>query len=85
VLSEEVVKKTGLDDLQRAPRREFDTANGLLTCPIVRREINVAGFRKNIEVAVNQKDKMNLLGMDFFEGMDYIVDFQNSAIYVWQK
>ena len=49
------------------------------------REVNVSGFRKKIEVAVNQRDKTNLLGVNFFEGMDYIVDFQNSAIYVWKK
>ena len=85
MLSSEVVNKTGIDNLQSAPRRSFNTANGLLSCPIVTREVNVAGFRKGIEVAVNQRDELNLLGMNFFEGMDYIVDFQNSAIYVWQK
>jgi hypothetical protein len=45
----------------------------------------VGGFRKNIDVAVNQKEDVNLLGMNFFEGMEYIVDFQNSSIYVWEK
>lgn len=84
-LTYEVVSKTGFDNLQNAPRRSFNTANGTMSCPIVTREVNVGGFRKGIEVAVNQKDEMNLLGVNFFEGMDYIVDFQNSAIYVWEK
>ena len=83
--SEEVVLKTGIDNLQIAPRRSFRTAGGFLSCPIVKRDINVGGFRKNIDVAVNQKEDVNLLGMNFFEGMEYIVDFQNSSIYVWEK
>ncbi len=84
-LSNKVVSKTGAENLQSAPRRSFNTANGRMSCPIVKREINVYGFRKGIEVAVNQRDEINLLGMNFFEGMDYIVDFKKSAIYVWEK
>ena len=84
-LTAEVVAKTGFDNLQNAPRRNFNTANGPLSCPIVNREVNVGGFRKSIEIAANQRDDINLLGVNFFEGMNYIVDFQNSAIYVWGK
>lgn len=84
-LASEVVAKTGFDNLQNAPRRNFNTANGPMSCPIVTRELNVGGFRKVIEIAVNQRDDINLLGVNFFAGMDYIVDFQNSAIYVWEK
>ncbi len=84
-LSGEAISKTGYDNLQTARRRSFSTANGWMSCPIVSREVNVGGFRKSIEVAVNQQDELNLLGMNFFEGMDYIVDFQNCAIYVWEK
>ena len=84
-LSDEVISNTGYENLQSAPRRSFSTANGWMSCPIVYREVKLGCFRKSIEVAVNQRDKINLLGMNFFEGMDYIVDFQNSAIYVWEK
>jgi predicted aspartyl protease len=84
-LSAEVVSKTGNDNLQDAPHRRFNTANGTMSCPIVKREVNVGGFRKDIEVAVNQKDEVNLLGVNFFEGMEYIVDFKNSSIYVWER
>lgn len=85
MFSDEVIFKTGHDNLQISPSRSFSTANGLMSCPIVSREVNVSGFRKDIKVAVNQQDELNLIGMNFFEGMDYIVDFQNSAIYVWEK
>ena len=84
-LTDEIVSKTGFDNLQNAPHRSFNTANGMMACPIVTREVNVSSFRKGIEIAVNQRDEMNLLGVNFFEGMDYIVDFQNSAIYVWER
>jgi len=85
MLSAEVVTNTGDDRFHIAPHRSFSTASGLISCPIVTRQVNVSGFRKVIEVAVNQKDEQNLLGINFFEGMDYIVDFQHSAIYVWEK
>ena len=85
MLSNRVVSTTGSDNLQNAPRRSFNTANGRMSCPIVTREVNVGGFRKGIEVAVNQRDEINLLGLNFFEGLNYIVDFQKSAIYVWEK
>jgi len=84
-LNSNVIAKTGFDNLQKATRRSFNTANGVMSCPIVRRTINIGGIRKNIEIAVNQKDDINLLGVNFFEGVDYIVDFQNSAIYIWAK
>jgi len=84
-LDDAIVAKTGFVDLSHAPRRSFNTANGWMSCPIVRREVNVGGYRRNIEVAVNQRDEVNLLGINFFDGMDYIVDFQNSCIYAWEK
>lgn len=84
-LTSEIVAKTGVDNLQNAPRRNFNTANGPMSYPIVTREVNVGGFRKGIEIAVDQRDDINLLGVNFFEGMNYVVDFQNSAIYVWEK
>lgn len=83
--NDEVISKTGLDNLQNAPRQSFITANGFMSCPIVYRDINVGGLLKHIEVAVNQRDEMNLLGVNFFDGTEYIIDFQNSAIYVWEK
>lgn len=85
MLASEVISETGWDNLQSAPRRTFSTVNGTISCPIVRREVNVGGLRKNLEVAVNQQDQLTLLGMNYFEGMDYIIDFGKSAIYMWEK
>jgi predicted aspartyl protease len=84
-LADEIVANTGFADLSHAPRRTFNTANGWMSCPIVRREVSVGGYRREIEVAVNQRDKVNLLGVNFFHGIDYIVDFQKSCIYVWER
>jgi len=85
MLSSEIIAKTGWDNLQSAPRRTFSTVNGTISCPIVRREVNIGGIRKDIEVAVNQQDSLTLVGMNFFAGMDYIVDFGQSAVYMWEK
>lgn len=41
--------------------------------------------QKEILIAVNQRDELNLVGMNFFEGMAYIVDSPNACIYVWEK
>lgn len=84
-ISQEVAKQTGYDNLVIAPKRSFNTANGWMSCPLIKRNINIGSFHKNIEVAVNENDDLTLLGMNFFDGMDYIVDFTNSCIYVWEK
>jgi predicted aspartyl protease len=85
MLNYEVIVETGSDDLIKAPRRKFNTANGTADYPIVTRVVSIAGVAKTIEIAVNQKDEWNLLGVNYFEGMDYILDFQNSKIYFWEK
>jgi len=85
MLSYEIIAQTGRDNLDTATRRSFSTANGTINCPIVRREVNIGGLRKNIEIAVNQDDSISLLGMNYFEGMEYIIDFGKSAIYIWEK
>jgi len=84
-VSYSTISKTGSDNLATAPKRSFNTANGLMTCPIVYREVDLEGFSKRIEVAVNQRDELNLLGMNYFQGMKYIVDSQNACIYIWKE
>jgi hypothetical protein len=56
-----------------------------MSCPIVYREVDIGGFSRRIEVAVNQRDELNLLGMNYFYGMKYIVDPQNACIYIWEE
>lgn len=85
MLPSEIVAETGGENLQIAPRKTFDTANGAITCPIVRRDVALEGIRKGIEVAVGQRDTNMLIGMNFFEGMDFIIDFGRSEIHVWEK
>jgi predicted aspartyl protease len=81
----EIIVQTGWESLQSAPRRTLSTVNGTISCPIIRREVNIGGIRKTIDVAVNEQDALALVGMNFFQGMDYIVDFGNSAVCVWEK
>jgi len=85
VFSDDVILRTGYENLIDAPRKSFNTANGRMSCPVVHRVVNIGGFRKTIEVAANQRDELNLLGMNYFEGTKYIVDFPNSCIYVWKE
>ena len=85
MLSSEIIAETGRDNIQAAQRRMFSTANGTISCPIVRREVNIGGVRRIIEVAVNQQDALALVGMNYFEGMDYIIDFSQSTVYMWEK
>jgi predicted aspartyl protease len=86
-VSRSIILQTGLgeNELRFAPRRSFNTANGSMSCSVVQREVNIEGFRKRIEVAVNEIDEVNLLGMNYFRGMKYIVDSQNACIYIWEE
>ena len=84
MLAKTVVEKTGIADFSSARRERFRTANGVMSCWIVRREVNIGECRRDIEVGVSERG-MNLLGVNFFEGMGYVVDFQNSCIYVWER
>jgi len=84
-LTSSIILQTGNEILPIIPKRTFNTANGLMSCPVVHRTVNIGGFRKDIEVAVNQRDEINLLGMNYFKGMKYIVDFQNACIYIWEE
>lgn len=85
VISLELAQKTGREDLNNVTRKSFSTAKGLMSCPIVEREIVVAGLDKKQKVAVNTEDDTNLLGVDFFEAKGYIIDNTSKCIYVWSK
>ena len=63
----------------------YETAVGLFQLMTFERKVEVAGISRMLKVAVGKDTKQNLLGMDFFEGMDYLIDSKNSCIYVWQK
>lgn len=84
-LTSSIITQTGNEILHIVPKRSFNTANGLMSCPVVHRTVNIGMLRRDIEVAVNQQDEINLLGMNFFKDLQYVVDFSNSCIYVWEK
>jgi len=85
VISSELAQKTGYEDLNGISRRTFSTAKGLMSCPIVQREIIVGDLDRKQAVAVNLEDDSNLLGMDFFESREYIIDNPSKCIYIWNK
>ncbi len=85
VISLELAQKTGQEDLNKAPRKSFLTAKGYMTCPIVTRTISAGGIDVEKPVAVNIEDEANLLGVDFFEDKEYLIDAKADAIYIWYK
>jgi predicted aspartyl protease len=85
LLPKEIIDRTGNDNLNIAPQRAFETANGRMTCPIVYRTLEVAGIKRDIEVAVNINNDGSLLGLNYFKGLQYIIDSPNSCIYLWSK
>jgi len=85
VISLELAQKTGYEDLNEISRRTFSTAKGLMSCPIVQREVIVGDLFKKQTVAVNLEDDSNLLGVDFFESREYVIDIPSKCIYVWNK
>jgi len=85
MISLELAQETGIEDLNEVSRRTFSTVKGSISCPIVQREIIVGDTSKKQAVAVNLEDDSNLLGMDFFESREYIIDNSSKCIYIWNK
>ena len=85
IISLELAQKTGNEDLNEISRKTFSTVKGLISFPIVQREIIVGDTYKKQAVAVNLEDNSNLLGMDFFESREYIIDNSSKCIYIWNK
>lgn len=87
VISLKLAQKTGNEDLNTVRRKTFSTAKGEMDCPIVERNVIVGSIEKTQEVAVNitSGEEMNLLGVDFFESKNYIIDNDAKSIYIWNK
>lgn len=85
VISLELAQKTGFEDLNLVKKIQFSTAKGILSCPIVERNVRAGNIGGNQEVAVNVESSINLLGMDFFENKNYVIDASSNGIYVWSK
>ncbi len=71
--------------LSELETRAFSTAKGLMTCPIIKRNISIGDIDKNLPVAININDNFNLLGVDFFKAYNYTIDSRDSCIYIWSK
>jgi len=84
-ISPEFAKQTGQEDLDAIKREKFSTSNGIIECPIVEREIIISSFDKKLSVAVCPQTDINLLGVNFFESMNYVIDAESKSIYVWSK
>lgn len=85
VITREIALETGRDDLASAPIRRFNTANGTLRCPVIKRKVTIGGIQKEIEVAVSPDDGIVLIGLNLFEDMDYVIDSSKSEMYLWRK
>jgi hypothetical protein len=85
VISLELAQETGREDLNEVSRKTFSTVKGLISCPIVQREIIVGDTYTKQAIAVNLEDDSNLLGIDFFESREYIIDNSSKCIYIWNK
>lgn len=85
VISLELAQKTGNEDLNELSRKTFSTGKGLISCPIVHREIIVGDTYTKKAIAINLEDNSNLLGIDFFESREYIIDNSSKCIYIWNK
>jgi len=79
------VTETGSESLKDMPRTSLYTAGGVISSPLVTRKITLGDYRfqKEIEIVVGNQEGLNLIGMDYFKGMHYLIDIENSAIYVW--
>jgi len=85
VISSELAMKTGREDLNKVERRTFSTPKGSISCPIVERKVLVGDVEKKQLVAVNPLENTNLLGVDFFEDKNYIIDEKSNCIFLWSK
>ena len=87
VLPRELVEKTFNkgDDKIRLEQKTFSTAKGLMACSIIDRNIVVGTLDKRISVAINENDDTSLLGMNFFESNNYIIDAKKEHIYIWDR
>ena len=92
----EVARETGQEDLDLASTEVFSTVAGPARCSIVRRTLCVGGVQRTLQVAVPAPSgtgvvrspataDVNLLGVDFLKGFDYLIDTRNECVYLWAE
>ena len=83
MISRDVLSKTGVPDFAMVRQEEFRTASGTTRFPVVKRWVSTEGhYGKEIDVCVGPS---NLLGMNYFEGLKYIVSSADACVYVWKE
>ncbi len=83
MISESVWSQTEKGYLRSARHESFRTANGMREFPVIYRSVSAEGDRRRkIEVCVGD---INLLGMNYFDGLKFIVSSSDACIYVWEE
>jgi len=85
VISQRVAMQTGGEDLNKASQLTVSTVKGDLTVAIVKRKVILGNIEQKQSVAVTQQEGTNLLGVNFFESKEYIIDTSSKSIYIWAK
>ncbi len=85
VISNKVAMQTGRENLIEMPQRTFSTVKGDLTVAIVERQVILGNVEQKSSVAVTQQEGISLLGVNFFESKEYIIDTSSKSIYIWAK
>ena len=88
MITKEFAQKTfneGDSDQSKIKIEEFSTANGIIQCPVVRRNIVLGEFDTNIDVAVSMEVEINVLGMNYFSDKNYLIDSTTETLYLWKE
>ena len=85
VISPDVISITGSDNLTYSAKQTFQTANGSIRAPIVKRTIRIGTFEKQIDTAVATQTGMNLLGLNFLSDYHYLIESETATIHIWPK
>ena len=85
IINLQLAAQTGTEDLRNAPRQKYRTASGTVECALVKRSVVVGDLTRQLNVGVNSRAEMCLLGMDFFAPMEYLIASSEGRIYIWQK
>jgi len=82
LLSVSAAQQTGNENLNTVRRMTLQTANGRIECPVIVRRIQLQGISSDLEVAVHPTDDIQLLGVDFFRGKNYSVDYESNTLFI---
>lgn len=85
IISLELARITGDENLSELPSESFHTANGTITCPLVYRTFSISRLTYDGMIGVNENDDYNILGMDFLKDKNFYIDNNVKKVYFWYK